>query len=98
MKLTPEEKAQVLKTQAGHPGLHSYAACPACGNLTWQSTESSKPEDVEIHEDPKVQCARCQQAFQRGPEIVQWVMAVLGYQKRKAEDAIDAVVDLQTKQ
>jgi hypothetical protein len=86
MKLTPEEKAGVLKQQVGHPGLHTFAACPACGNLTFRSTETAKPEDVVVHEDGSVQCARCQEAFMRGPEIVKWVMAVIGYQKRKAED------------
>lgn len=86
MKLTPDEKANLLKQDAGHPGLHTFVACPLCGNLTWQSTESSKPDDVAVHEDAKVQCGRCQAAFMRGPEIVQWVMAVLGYQKRKADD------------
>ena len=88
MKLTSDEKVAILKRHAGDPGLHSYALCPACGTMIFRSTDKDKPEDIEVHEEAtaQAQCSRCQEAFRRAPEVVKWVMAVLGYQKRKTDN------------
>jgi hypothetical protein len=86
MKLTPEEKASILKAKPT-PGRHTFAACPICGALSFRSTEESATPDVVVIEDASIECPRCKVAMQRSPEVVQWVMAVLGYHRRKADDA-----------
>lgn len=82
MQLTADEKADLLKRQ-GRGGKHHFLCCPLCGYLHWNMNETREADDVVIDGELAVdRCPRCADVFQRAPEIVRWVIAVLSYKDR----------------
>lgn len=91
MKISDDEKAALRRQHSG-PGHHYFTCCAVCGFVEWRMTQTKAPDDVTVDESSydwqsNRGCVRCTEVASREPEVYRWVLAVIGYQKRKAEEA-----------
>jgi hypothetical protein len=88
IKFTDDEKAQLLRVAPSscQKGRVTIRLCPVCGTPDWSCTESNKPDELNI-QIYNGECSRCQNAYMRAPEVVNWVMAVMDFYDRKRRNA-----------
>ena len=77
--LDDEEKASLKRSGYG-AGHQVFELCPLCGKSQWICSDSNRPEGVSAHV-ADVPCQRCNEVRSRAPEVVDWVLSVLGFQE-----------------
>ena len=58
--------------------------CRTCGHLRWMSTDMGKPKGLSFVPAERP-CERCEEVMKRAPELVLWVVGVVGKQIRDAQ-------------
>jgi hypothetical protein len=65
-----------------------FKVCPTCGFASWSCSKEAhkgfkvEAEEITQHDDP---CKRCQIAYQRAPEVFNWVMGVFNHSEELHE-------------
>lgn len=68
-----EKAAEYFGKSGGHVTL---SECQTCGYLDWVSTATKEPNGFSV--SPSYgSCPRCAIAFQRAPELVEWVLGAI---------------------
>lgn len=83
--LDDDDKA-ALKRKGYGTGHQAFELCPLCGQAEWICSDGNKPEDVSacVGSAP---CRRCNEVRMRAPEVVDWMLSVLGFQQAVREKA-----------
>ncbi len=67
------------------PGTVTLCQCQICGGVKWQSTHTTAETKVVVEAMTTIdECGICIFMSQRNPEIMRWVIDVIGYQVRRA--------------